>query len=112
MKTIKDYKMNNTQNFNGTVIPIFLPTSMEQPMASSDLTQLNKQAELSIFDVKELYDLAYDFETSDKAKFKTLLAEAVKLDMAYRYQLTQKSSFKDKTKQKSFNTAGNATQAA
>ena len=105
--------MNNTQNFNGTMTPMFLPTTtMEQPMASSNPTQLNKQAELSVFDVKEMYDLAYGFEASDAGKFKTLLAEAVKLDMAYRHQLAQKASFKDTAKQKSFNTAGSDTQAA
>jgi hypothetical protein len=112
MKTIKGNKMNNTQNFNGTIVPMFLPTSMEQPMASNNPTQLSKQAELSVFDVKELYDLAYDFEKSDEGKFKTLLAEAVKLDMAYRRQLQQNSTFKDTAKQKSFNMAGDGAQAA
>ena len=105
--------MNNTQNFNGTITPMFLPTTnMEQPMASSNPTQLTQQAELSVFDVKEIYDMAYSFENSDDGKFKALLAEAVKLDMAYRHQLAQRSSFKDPAKQKSFNTAVSDTQAA
>lgn len=49
------------------------------------------QNEISIFDVKALYDAAY--EAKDKARanlkeFKELLAQAETLDLAYRAQLT------------------------
>ena len=82
-------------------------------MASNDPTQrTKKQPEISVFDVKELYDMAYDFEKSDEGKFKTLLAEAVKLDMVYRRQLAQQAMFKDTTKKKSFNAAGDKTKVA
>ena len=75
-------------------------------MASNHPAQDKQQAELSVFDVKELYDMAYHFEKSDTRKFKALLAEAVKLDMEYRRQLARQAVFKDTSKQKSFNNAG------
>ena len=107
--------MNNTQNFNGNTVPMFLPTNMEQPMASNDQTQQNKvqeqQAELSVFDVKELYDMAYAHQENDDAKFKALLAEAVKMDMVYRRQLASLSSYQDRSKEIAFNTAGNTKTA-
>lgn len=100
-------KFNGT--FNGTVIPMFAPNTMEQPMTTK--TQNNApqtQTELSVFDVKELYDLAYSYKADDNAKFKAVLAEAVKLDMAYRRQIEKKMPYaaqsakseeiKDKTK--------------
>lgn len=100
--------MNKTQKFNGTVIPMFLPNTMEQPMASKAQTQTmqqRQQAELSVFDVKELYDLAYAYEHTDEGKFKALLSEAVKLDMDYRRQLNAKMSYKDISKEKAFQNA-------
>lgn len=104
--------MNKTQNYNDGIVPMFLPTQMEQPMASNDQTQKNRPAELSVFDVKELYDMAYLYETSDIAKFKALLSEAVKLDMQYRRQLSQKSMYKPHTEQKTFNEAGGNKKSA
>ena len=104
-------KFNGT--FNGTVTPMFAPKTMEQPMSDnkSNKTQNNApqtQTELSVFDVKELYDLAYSYKADDNAKFKAVLAEAVKLDMAYRRQIEKKMPYaaqsakseeiKDKTK--------------
>lgn len=99
--------MNKTQEFNGRATPVFLPRTMEQPMASNDQTHnvLKQQADLSVFDVKELYDLAYEYEQSDEGKFKALLSEAVKLDMAYRRQLNAKTQYKDRSKEASFKEA-------
>jgi len=104
--------MNKTQNYNDSIVPMFLPTQMEQPMATNDQTQKNMPAELSVFDVKELYDMAYMHEKNDIAKFKTLLAEAVKLDIQYRRQLTQKAVYKPHTEQKTFNAAGGNKKSA
>lgn len=64
------------------------------------------QAELSVFDVKELYDLAYTYEHTDEGKFKALLNEAVQLDVAYRRQLNAKIEYKDRSKETAFNKAG------
>jgi len=47
--------------------------------------------DLSFFDVKEVYDRAYDVKNTDEVIFHTLLAEAVKMDLAYRRQLRAKS---------------------
>lgn len=102
------YKFNGT--FNGTVVPMFAPTQMEQPMANK--TQNNapatenkaaEQAELSVFDVKELYDLAYTYKT-DEAKFKSIMSEAVKMDMQYRRQIAQKMHQTHGTAVKAHNT--------
>ena len=115
MKTINDIIVTKEQLFRSAMVPMFLPknikTNMEQPMA--DDAQKNKRtqeqdATVSLFDVKELYDLAY----AEKAKgaeevdnFKKILAEAVKLDMAYRRQLTKTAVYKDQTKLKNFKSA-------
>ncbi len=46
---------------------------------------------LSFFDVKEVYDRAYSVKEADEVQFHALLAEAVKMDLAYRRQLREKS---------------------
>lgn len=118
MKIENTEMLKQSQRFQGISIPVFLPTNMEQPMATEAKTQV-QTVPLSIFDVKELYDLAY----AEKAKgeqgkdaFKKILAEAVKLDLAYRRQLAKTATYKDKTKMKKFNTAtskeGSKTQVA
>ena len=46
--------------------------------------------EISLFDVKELYDAAYDEKAKARVnlkKFKTLIEKAEMLDLAYRAQL-------------------------
>lgn len=94
------------QKFNGSVVPMFLTKDMEQPMALKAQTQENsfqtQQAELSVFDVKELYDLAYTYETKDEGKFKALLSEALQLDVAYRRQLAAKQPYKNVSKETDF----------
>lgn len=48
--------------------------------------------EVSLFDVKELYDAAYDEKAKARVnlkKFKALLGKAEKLDSIYRTQLDQ-----------------------
>ncbi len=50
----------------------------------------DNQAEISLFDVKELYDAAYAEKANARVnlkKFKTLIEKAEKLDAAYRDQL-------------------------
>lgn len=66
---------------------------MEQTMTDDQSSQ--KDPQISLFDVKELYDRAYALK--DKAydtsayDFKDALTQAVKLDMAYRQQIAQQS---------------------
>ena len=87
-------------------VPMFI-VSENQP---SEATQ-----EISMFDVKDLYDRAYaakDQGVRGKVMFKKLLAEAVKLDLAYRRQLSQGAMFKDKSKQINFNKACEGAYAA
>ncbi len=58
-------------------------------MAKNDNSQ-----EISLFDVKELYDAAYDEKAKARVnltKFKLLIKQAEKLDAAYRFQLAQSS---------------------
>lgn len=98
--------MNNVQKFNGSVTPMFLPHNMEQPMVNKTQSSMKTQeADLSVFDVKELYDLAYTYEHTDEGKFKALLSEAVKLDVAYRRQLSAGRVYKDTIKEKQFKDA-------
>lgn len=107
MKTINDTTVTKEQLFRSAMVPMFLLPNMEQPMANDAKTQ-EQNTDISLFDVKELYDLAY----AEKAKgaegdesFKTILAEAVKLDMAYRRQLSKNSVYKDHKELKNFNKA-------
>lgn len=109
MKT-KETEMNTENTMTGQAIyqnvPMFMPTKMEQPMANTNKTQSEPMtAELSVFDVKELYDLAYAEKGTNEAKFKELLAEAVNLDLIYRRQLALKAAYKDKTQLKTFKSA-------
>lgn len=93
--------------------PMFLPHKMEQIMTAQAKTQA-VPAELSIFDVKELYDLAYDIKAKDgdDARFKQVMAEALQLDMAYRRQLAQKIDYKEQKEIKSIETHSESTQVA
>ena len=53
--------------------------------------------EISLFDVKELYDAAYEEKTKARVslkRFKALMAKATKLDAAYRAQLTANQAIK------------------
>lgn len=107
MKTTYDTTTIQMQKFMAVTVPVFLPHKMEQPMANDATTQ-GQEISLSLFDVKELYDLAY--AEKDKSgeiadSFKKLLAEAVKMDLAYRRQLSKASVYKDHTKLKNFNKA-------
>jgi len=80
--------------FRNIAIPMFQP-EMEQSMTEGQ--DNDKQQDISLFDVKELYDRAYALkecahETSAH-EFKDALSLAVKLDMEYRRQLLAKESF-------------------
>lgn len=93
---------NLTTQTEQSDVPMFIvPDNQENQ--TSEATQ-----EISMFDVKDLYDRAYVAKNQGirgKAIFKKLLAEAVKLDLAYRRQLSQGAMFKDKSKQINFNKA-------
>ena len=50
----------------------------------------DNQREISLFDVKELYDAAYDEKAKARVnlkKFKALIEKAEQMDLAYRAQL-------------------------
>jgi hypothetical protein len=109
MTTI-ERNLTPAQTFRAVIVPMFKLDNMEQPMAKKATTQL-QQAELSLLDVKELYDLAYsekDKGAEGEAAFKKILAEAVKLDLAYRRQLTKDAMYKEPSKLKNFETASEA----
>lgn len=103
MTTLTNRVISKKQIFRGKMVPMFLPKSpnMEQPMAERATTQEQEEV-LSILDVKELYDLAYEHKAKGEkgeADFKKVLAEAVKLDLAYRRQLNRKSIYKGPAKE-------------
>ncbi len=82
----------NKNKFQAVVVPMFLETKTGNKMV--DETQENQGTqEISLFDVKELYDLAYT-KPSDSEEFKSIMTEAVNLDMAYRRQLQENASYK------------------
>jgi len=72
------------------IIPMFQPKAIEKMT-----TQTNtEQKEISVFDVKELYDAAYaakEYNAKNEATFQELMAKAVQMDLEYRRQLSQKS---------------------
>lgn len=56
----------------------------------------DNQAEISLFDVKELYDAAYEEKAKARVnlkKFRKLMGKATLLDLAYRAQLTKAEPF-------------------
>ncbi len=85
---MKITQTTNRQISHCNIVPLF----MEQPMVKADQTP-TPNVELSIFDVKELYDRAYAME-ADNDLFRALLTEALKMDMAYRQNLKEKATYK------------------
>lgn len=82
--------MNTTQADN--IISMFQPTIEEKQEKIMANTK-----EISVFDVKELYDAAYEAQHNDaqnEALFQDLMAKAVQLDMEYRQQLAKKTNFR------------------
>lgn len=64
---------------------------MAQTAKTPEKNKETQIAELSVFDVKELYDRAYDRKAATSemdALFKEYLSQAVKMDLAYRRQLS------------------------
>ncbi|MCI5061225.1 MAG: hypothetical protein MRY79_09205 [Alphaproteobacteria bacterium] len=55
------------------------------------MTIYKEHTELSVFDVKELYDHAYAQKEHSEFHFKQLLQEAIQMDLLYRRQLAKKS---------------------
>ncbi len=80
----------NTQANN--ITPMFKPVFEEK----QDNIMANKE-NISIFDVKELYDAAYEaqeYGAEGETMFQTLIAKAIKMDMAYRQQLAEDTNFR------------------
>ena len=106
--TRNEQNITPAQTFRAAIVPMFMPVNMEQPMAQHDATTQEQQAQPSLLDVKELYDLAYaekDKGAAGEEAFKTILAEAVKLDLAYRRQLTKDAMYQEPSKLKTFDDA-------
>jgi len=86
--------------FSPSVPPVFVPAPEEvtQPQAQSNA------AEISVFDVKELYDRAYDALNAgrDDYKAKEMMAQAIKMDMAYRCQLARKNTYQTRSQMHDF----------
>jgi hypothetical protein len=81
--------ITTSQHFWSVVVPLF-GQNVEKLLEQQTENRQYIVQELSVFDVKELYDHAY--AEKDKGPqfyngFRQLLAKAVKLDMEYRRQL-------------------------
>lgn len=79
-------RKTNKNTFHSIATPMFVKIYEGKIMIEGQ--QPEQQAELSVFDVKALYDMAYS-KPSDSEEFRTIMAKAVKSDMAYRQQLKQ-----------------------
>jgi len=73
-------------NFRAVTVPIFAVDEKNIVVCEDTMEIKTDEQEICVLDVKELYDAAYDAK-GDDIRFKALMAEAVKLDMAYRKQL-------------------------
>jgi len=73
-------------------VPVFNIEDMDKQLQDNILPQTEA---ISFFDIKELYDRAYAaLDKGDNSyKTKEIMAEAIKMDMAYRCQLARKSSY-------------------
>lgn len=89
-------KQDTAQN-----IPMFKIKDME--IERQEIIQPD-QAKLSFLDIKELYDRAYMAiaEGREDYKAKEMMAEAIKLDMAYRCQLARRANYKQQSKMSDF----------
>lgn len=89
-------KINSSElgktKFKNVVVPMFIEENIEANMVDKT-TNEEINYEISLFDVKELYDRAYS-KDSDSDAFKTIMSEAVKMDMAYRRQLAENKAYK------------------
>ena len=82
---------------------------------ADDAERQEKEVILSFFDVKEIYDLAYaekENGPNGEEAFKKLLAEAVRMDIAYRRQLGKQAMYKDRTKERNFRSASKGSKVA
>jgi len=86
----KEVKMTQVNSIAANIAPMFQLMMKEEFMAKQ-ITE-----EISVFEVKELYDAAYEQKAQGAGEdvFQKMMAEAVKMDMAYRRQLSQKDSYR------------------
>jgi hypothetical protein len=92
MKKITETNMTQADTMASNIIPMFKPDFEEK----QDDIMANKK-EISIFDVKELYDAAYEaqeYGAKGEESFQRLIAKAVQMDMEYRQQLAKKTNFR------------------
>ena len=94
----------NILEFRNVVVPMFQTPTETAMTEQNDSTASTNQNEISIFDVKALYDAAY--EIKDKGhensahEFKEALSKAVQMDMEYRRQLSRADIFARYTSQR------------
>lgn len=92
MKNITGNKLMNIDTQANNITPMFKPVFSEK----QENIMANKE-EISVFDVKELYDAAYaaqEYGAEGEEIFQSLIAKAVQMDMAYRQQLAKKTNFR------------------
>lgn len=92
MKKITEINMKTINTTADNIIPMFQPNIKDK----QDNVMANKK-EISVFDVKELYDAAYEaqeYGAKGEDSFQALIAKAVQMDMEYRQQLAKKTNFR------------------
>lgn len=93
-----------TENMAGNV-PVFDIVKMSPTSYQATDTEGKAQEDaLSFFDVKEIYDRAYAAleDGRDDFKAKEMMAEAIKMDMRYRCQLSRQSRYKKPSQMNDF----------
>jgi hypothetical protein len=72
---------------DGIFPPVFAPAPKATPKVD--------QATLSFFDIKGLYDRAYEALNAGRTDYKAkeMMAEAIKMDMMYRCQIARKNTY-------------------
>lgn len=92
--------MTQDQNTQDVFVPVFANINTDSHVVTDDI---------SLLEVKDMYDKAYEVKDQNGDVFKELLAEAVKMDLAYRRQLTKKVAYKDPKQKMSFKQACQGT---
>ena len=90
---MKTYYTTTSNKQGQEQVPVFKITDVRQD--PSKYVHPSQEV-ISFFDIKELYDLAYAAKEKgrDDYKAKEMMAEAIKMDMAYRCQLARHSKYK------------------
>ena len=107
MKTKWGYKkqMRHTKHNIENFVPVFAikDISLERE-DNSDADVQSDTAQVSFFDIKEMYDIAYNAINEGRSDYKAkeMMAQAIKMDMAYRCQLARQSKYKKQSQMNDF----------